>query len=115
MRPRCEVDAALAAFLQTPRPSAKWQKSCTSQADAHETRKRNSQPAGKPLSADRSEPLVLMLLIQMVLHWLKPVALAIELIVERATNIAFPAVLQTARRHHIGLALIHAPPLRLTS
>jgi hypothetical protein len=56
-----------------------------------------------------------MLLIQMVLHWLKPVALAIELAAERVTNVAFPAVPQTAHRHHIGLAPIHAPPLRLTS
>ena len=56
-----------------------------------------------------------MLLIQMVLHWLKPVALAIEFSVERVTTYAFPAVPQTARQHHIGLAPIHAPPLRLTS
>jgi len=58
---------------------------------------------------------VLMLLIQMVLHWLKPVAAAIEITPERVTTHAFPAVSQTARQHHIGLAPIHAPPLRLTS
>ena len=102
-------------FLQTPRPSAKWQKHCTSQADAHETRNGIPSRQTKHLPADRSETLVLMLLIQMVLHWLKPVALAIEFAAERVTNVAFPAVPQTAHRHHIGLAPIHAPPLRLTS
>jgi hypothetical protein len=57
-----------------------------------------------------------MLLIHMVLRWLiKPVALAIDITEERAT-VAFPAVLlQAVRQHHIGLAPIHAPPLRLTS
>ena len=102
-------------LLQTPRSSAKWQERRPSQADANETRKRNSQPADQHLLADRSESPVLMLLIQMVLHWLKPVAAAIEITVERATTYAFPAVPQTARQHHIGLAPIHAPPLRLTS
>jgi len=59
---------------------------------------------------------VLMLLIQMVLNWLKPVAPAIGLAPERVPNHAFPAVSQTVRsQHHIGLAPIHAPPLRLTS
>jgi len=57
-----------------------------------------------------------MLLIQMVLDWLKPVAPAIGLALERVPTHAFPAVSsQTARQHHIGLAPIHAPPLRLTS
>jgi len=56
-----------------------------------------------------------MMLIQLVLHWLKPVALAIELVMERVTSHAFPAVAKTVRQHHIGLAPIHAPPLRLTS
>jgi hypothetical protein len=57
-----------------------------------------------------------MLLIQMVLHWLKPVASAIEFGTECVTQeVAFPAALPAARQHHIGLAPIHAPPLRLTS
>lgn len=101
--------------LQTPRPSAKWQKRSPSQADANETRKRNSQPADEHLPADRSEPPVLMLLIQTVLNWLKPVAPAIGFALERVPTHAFPAVSQTVRQHHIGLAPIHAPPLRLTS
>ena len=78
-------------------------------------RKRNSQPADENLPADRSESPVLMLLIQMVLDWLKPVAPAIGLALERVPTPAFPAVSQTVRQHHIGLAPIHAPPLRLTS
>ncbi|SFM09529.1 hypothetical protein SAMN05444747_102418 [Variovorax sp. OV329] len=56
-----------------------------------------------------------MLLIHMVLHWLKPVAAAIEFTLERVATHAPPAVPQTARKHHIGLAPIHAPPPRLTS
>jgi len=67
------------------------------------------------LPADRSESLVvLMLLIQMCLHWLMPVASGIGSPAARAT-IAQPAIKKIATQHRIWLAPIHAPPPRLSS
>jgi len=67
------------------------------------------------LPADRSESLVvLMLLIQMCLRWLMPVASGIGSPAARAT-IAQPAIKKIATQHRIWLAPIHAPPPRLSS
>jgi len=107
----------LAPRLQTPRNGAKWQTLHPSQADTHETPIRNTQPAASKLPADRSESLVLMLLIQMCLRWptwLLPAASGIESSAPRAT-IAQPAINKIAAQHRIWLAPIHAPPPRLSS
>jgi hypothetical protein len=53
-----------------------------------------------------------MLLIQICLHWLKPVVEGFESPVT-LFFIAPSATKQIASRHHIGLAPIHAPPSRL--
>jgi len=55
-----------------------------------------------------------MLLIQMCLRWLMPVTSGIESPAAPAA-IAQPAIKKIVRDHHIGLAPIHAPPLRLSS
>ena len=111
---RCEVDAAWARRLQTPRLSAKWQPMHPSQADAHEIPIRNTQPAASKRPADRSEfSLVLMLLL---IHrclrkptWPLPAARGIGSPVACAIH-AQPADHEAARRHHPGLAPFHAPP-----
>jgi len=55
-----------------------------------------------------------MLLIQTCLRWLTPVSSGIESPAAPAAT-AQPATQKVASRHHIGLAPIHAPPLRLSS
>jgi len=55
-----------------------------------------------------------MLLIRMCLHWLAPVASAIQPSAARAI-IAQPAIKKIATQHRIWLAPIHAPPPRLSS
>lgn len=54
-----------------------------------------------------------MLLIQICLHWLKPVVEGFESLVA-LFFVAPTAMKKIASRHHIGLAPIHAPPSRLT-
>jgi hypothetical protein len=73
------------------------------------------QPAGDKLPADRSESLVLMLLIQLCLRWLMPVPSGVESSVAPFST-APVAIENMASQHHIGLAPIHAPPpmLRLS-
>ena len=85
-----------------------------SQADAHETPIRNTQPAASKQPADRSEfSLVLMLPpIHRCLrkpNWPLPAARGIESPVARISP-ARPADREAAHRHHPGLAPIHAPP-----
>jgi len=55
-----------------------------------------------------------MLLIRMCLHWLAPVASAIQSSAARVI-IAQPAIKKIANQHRIWLAPIHAPPPRLSS
>jgi len=55
-----------------------------------------------------------MLLIHMCLRWLMPASSGIESPAAPAAT-AQPVTQKVTSRHHIGLAPIHAPPLRLSS
>jgi hypothetical protein len=79
----------------------------------NETPIRNTSRQATGCLRIKASPQVLMLLIQMCLRWLMPVASGIESPAERAI-IAHPAIKKIANQHRIWLAPIHAPPPSLS-